>query len=120
MSVVDKFKNIFTKKPSESDLDSRLSLAMPEELSSAAGGETMQEEEVSPMGLKLGGAPMKEAVDELAAKPNTGDLVSIPGLGSRTVVQQQRVLFILLGAALLVLAGVTVYALNQSDRKSVV
>ena len=116
MSVVDKFKNIFTKKQSESELDSRLSLAMPEDLSSAAGGETMQEDEAPPIGLKLGGAPMREAVEDLKLKPEAGDLVSIPGLGSRTVVQQQRVLFILLGAALLVLAGVTVYALNQSDK----
>jgi twitching motility protein PilJ len=116
MSVVDKLKNIFTKKQSESELDSRLSLAMPEDLSSAAGGETVQDEETPPMGLNLGGAPMKEAVEVPAPKPDTGDLVSIPGLGSRTVVQQQRVLFILLGAALLVLAGVTVYALNRSDK----
>jgi twitching motility protein PilJ len=119
MSVVDKLKNIFTKKQSESELDSRLSLAMPEDLlSSAAGGETVQENE-APIGLTLGGspmAPMKEAVEDITAKPDVGDLVSIPGLGSRTVVQQQRMLFILLGGALLVLAGVTVYALNQSDK----
>jgi twitching motility protein PilJ len=118
MSVVDKLKNIFTKKQSESELDSRLSLAMPEDLSSAADGETMQDEE-TPIGLKLGGSPMmpmKEASEDFASKPAAGDLVSIPGLGRRTVVQQQRLLFILLGAALLVLAGVTVYALNQSDK----
>ena len=78
MSVVDKLKNVFTKKQSESDLDSRLSLAMPEDLSSAAGGETMQEDE-TPMGLKLGGAPMKlgsapmkEATDELLPKSEIG------------------------------------------------
>ena len=117
MSVVDKLKNIFTKKPSESELDSRLSLAMPEDLvSSAAGGETVQEDE-APMGLRLGAAPMKEAVEEVAApKADAGDLVSIPGLGSRTVVQQQRTLFTMLGVALLVLGGVTFYALNQSDK----
>ena len=116
MSVVDKLKNIFTKKPSESELDSRLSLAMPEDLvSSAAGGETVQEDE-APMGLRLGAAPMKEAVEEVVQKPDAGDLVSIPGLGSRTVVQQQRTLFTMLGVALLVLGGVTFYALNQSDK----
>mgnify|MGYP000137236501 CR=1 FL=1 len=116
MSVVDKLKNIFTKKPSESELDSRLSLAMPEDLvSSAAGGETVQEDE-APMGLRLGGAPIKEAVEEVAQPAAAGDLVHIPGLGSRPVVQQQRTLFVLLGIALLVLAVVTFYALNQSDK----
>ena len=115
MSVVDKFKNIFAKKTSESELDSRLSLAMPEDSSSAVGGETVQEDE-APAAVKLG-PPLKEAdVDAIAPKADTGDLVSIPGLGSRTVVQQQRTLFFLGGASLLVLGAVTVYALNQSDK----
>ncbi len=115
MSVVDKFKNIFAKKSSESELDSRLSLAMPEDSSSAAGGETVQEGE-APAAMKLG-PPLKEAdADAIAPKADAGDLVSIPGLGSRTVVQQQRTLFFLGGASLLVLGAVTVYALNQSDK----
>jgi len=115
MSVVDKFKNIFAKKSSESELDSRLSLAMPEDSSSAVGGETMQEDEV-PAAIKLG-PPLKEAdMDATAPKADAGDLVSIPGLGSRTVVQQQRTLFFLGGASLLVLGAVTVFALNQSDK----
>ncbi len=115
MSVVDKFKNIFAKKTSESELDSRLSLAMPEDSSSAAGGETVQEDE-APAAMKLG-PPLKETdADAIAPKADTGDLVSIPGLGSRTVVQQQRTLFFLGGASLLVLGAVTVFALNQSDK----
>jgi twitching motility protein PilJ len=115
MSVVDKFKNIFAKKTSESELDSRLSLAMPEDSSSAVGGETVQEDEV-PAAIKFG-PPLKEADIEVnAPKADTGDLVSIPGLGSRTVVQQQRTLFFLGGASLLVLGAVTVFALNQSDK----
>ncbi|MDO8287109.1 MAG: methyl-accepting chemotaxis protein [Rhodoferax sp.] len=115
MSVVDKFKNIFAKKSSESELDSRLSLAMPEDSSSAVGGETVQEDEV-PAAIKLG-PPLKEAdMDATAPKADAGDLVSIPGLGSRTVVQQQRTLFFLGGASLLVLGAVTVFALNQSDK----
>ena len=115
MSVVDKFKNIFAKKTSESELDSRLSLAMPEDSSSAVGGETVQEDEV-PAAIKFGPS-LKEADREVnAPKADTGDLVSIPGLGSRTVVQQQRTLFFLGGASLLVLGAVTVFALNQSDK----
>jgi twitching motility protein PilJ len=115
MSVVDKFKNIFAKKTSESELDSRLSLAMPEDSSSPVSGETVQEDEV-PAAIKLG-PPLKEADVELVTpKADAGDLVSIPGLGSRTVVQQQRTLFFLGGASLLVLGAVTVFALNQSDK----
>lgn len=45
-----------------------------------------------------------------------GDLVSIPGLGSRSVAQQQLTLFALLGGSLVLLAGVTFYALSQSDK----
>jgi twitching motility protein PilJ len=85
---------------------------MPEDLSSAAGGETVQDE--APAAARIG-APMREA-QSLEPSANVGDLVSVPGLGSRTVVQQQRTLFVLLGAALLVLAGVTFYALSQSDK----
>ncbi len=118
MSVVDKLKNLFSKKQSESELDSRLSLAMPEDsaTSSAVGAETVQEDEPSmtPMSA-LRGAPLKE--DEAPAPAQeAGDLVSIPVLGRRTVVQQYRLLSILLGIALLLLGVVTFYALNQSDK----
>jgi len=44
MSVVDQLKNIFSKKTSESELDSRLSLAMPDDSSGVIGGETVQED----------------------------------------------------------------------------
>jgi twitching motility protein PilJ len=114
MSVVEKLKNIFAKKPSESELDSRLSLAMPEESSNARAGETVQDDEPVPASLaaSIGKAA---AANAEAPNPVAGDLVSLPGLGSRTVVQQQRTLFTLLGASLLILAGVTFYALNQSE-----
>jgi twitching motility protein PilJ len=87
---------------------------MPEESSNAMAGETVQDDEpvpVSPM-ASIGKAA---AADAEAPNPVAGDLVSLPGLGSRTVVEQQRTLFTLLGASLLILAGVTFYALNQSE-----
>ncbi len=120
MSVVDKLKNLFSKKQSESELDSRLSLAMPEDSSSgsAVGGETVQEDEVpmAPMAA-MRGAPMKEVLEpSTPTRAEAGDLVSIPLLGSRTVVQQQRMLFTLLGVSLVLLAAVTFYALSQSDK----
>ena len=43
-------------------------------------------------------------------------LLSIPLLGTRTAAQHQRILAILLGLALVVLALVTFFALNQADR----
>jgi twitching motility protein PilJ len=113
MSVVDKLKNIFAKKPSESELDSRLSLAMPDESVSAMVGETVQDDDVAITPRRVSAVRDSQ---ESASKPNTSDLVTIPGLGSRTVVQQQRTLFALLGGALLILAGVTFYALSQSEK----
>ena len=42
MSVVDQIKNLFSKKPTESELDSRLSLAMPDDSSVMVASETVQ------------------------------------------------------------------------------
>ena len=47
---------------------------------------------------------------------SAGDLISIPVLGSRTVVGHQRVLAALLALALIVLALVTFFALTQADK----
>ncbi|ARV20181.1 Methyl-accepting chemotaxis protein PctA [Curvibacter sp. AEP1-3] len=109
MSVVDQLKNLFSKKQPESELDSRLSLAMPDATVNSAEHETLQESQNAPLQ-----APAPSVADE-AVVPE-GELISIPILGRRTVVQHQRTLFVLLGGALVVLAGVTFYALNQSDR----
>ncbi len=109
MSVVDQLKNLFSKKPSDSELDSRLSLAMPDDamdptvaITGQAGATTVDEH----------GSVDQESM----SARDRGDLVSIPVLGRRTVVQHQRTLFFMLGSALLILAAVTLYALNQSDK----
>nr|WP_315464818.1 methyl-accepting chemotaxis protein [uncultured Rhodoferax sp.] len=109
MSVVDQLKNLFSKKPPESELDSRLSLAMPDATLTSAVGDTVQESRNAPLQAQEVPVAVEPGVPE-------GDLISIPVLGRRTVVQHQRTLFVLLGGALVVLAGVTFYALNQSDR----
>ncbi|MFM6993251.1 MAG: type IV pili methyl-accepting chemotaxis transducer N-terminal domain-containing protein, partial [Rhodoferax sp.] len=111
MSVVDQLKNLFSKKPQESELDSRLSLAMPDATVDAVGQETVQESQNAP--LQAQAAP--DAV-ESAPVSNEGDLVSVPGLGRRTVSQHQRTLSFLLAGALLVLAVVVFIVLSQSDR----
>ncbi len=114
MSVVDQFKSFFSKKQQDSELESRLSLAMPDESSIAIAGETVQDAAGTPK-VASHAAFAKEAVADVPV-PSAGDLVTIPGLGSRTVGQQQRTLFILLGTALVLLAGATFYALNQADK----
>jgi twitching motility protein PilJ len=114
MSVVDQFKNLFSKKQQDSELESRLSLAMPDESSNAMAGETVQDDSNAPKVTSHAAFSRGGAGDVLT--PPVGDLVTIPGLGSRTVGQQQRTLSVLLGAALVLLAGVTFYALNQADK----
>ena len=114
MSVVDQLKNLFSKKQQESELDSRLSLAMPDATVDAVGHETVQESQNAPLQAQAAQAT-PEAVDD-APVSNEGDLVSVPGLGRRTVSQHQRTLSFLLGAALLVLAVVVFIVLSQSDR----
>ena len=111
MSVVDQLKNLFAKKPLESELDSRLSLAMPDVTVDGAENETLQESQNAPLQSMV--ASIKEKDESLLPQ---GDLISIPVLGRRTVVQHQRTLFGLLGGALVVLAAVTFMVLNQSDR----
>lgn len=107
MSVVDQLKTLFSRKPSDSELDSRLSLAMPDDAMDPTVALTGQAATVDEHG---GGD------QESMSAGDRGDLVSIPGLGRRTVVQHQRTLFFMLGSALLILAVVTLYALNQSDK----
>jgi len=109
MSVVDQLKNLFSKKQPESELDSRLSLAMPDATVNSAEHETLQESQNAPLQAPTANLPDEPQLPE-------GELISVPILGRRTVVQHQRTLFVLLGGALVVLAGVTFYALNQSDQ----
>jgi twitching motility protein PilJ len=102
MSVVDQVKNLFTNKVPESDEDSRLSLSMPDT-------------RLHPMES----APLKDPAGPDASAgsdADAADLIALPVLGKKTVLQHQRLLSILLGLALVVLAIVTLFALNQGDR----
>ncbi len=112
MSVVEKIKQMLARKPSESQLESRLSLGMPDSTADIAGNETVQSPREEPR-LRAQAAP--EVADQ-TAPPLAADLISIPLLGARTVVQHQRTLSMALGAALLLLAVVTFYALGQADK----
>ena len=50
------------------------------------------------------------------AAKGSGDQITLPVLGAATVAQHQRRLSILLGLSLLALIGVTVFALNQTNK----
>jgi twitching motility protein PilJ len=110
MSVVDNLKNLFSKRPAESALDSQLSLAMPDGSVHLSVDETVRSE--SDRLRQEAEMSAKQAGEVL---PANKDLISIPILGSRTVGRHQRLLSIMLVGALLVLAVTTFFALNQSN-----
>ncbi len=117
MSVVDQLKNMFSKKPTESELDTRLSLGTPDDAVGAGSGETVQQRrDVNPVDEPVF-PPALEAQEPILDVPeDLGDNIRVPGLGVRSVAQHQRLLFILLGVALLMLALGIFYALGQSDK----
>ncbi len=114
MSVVDQLKNLFaTKKASDSEQASSLSLATPDE----TVGESVNTE---PM---MTGTPVQAAAAAGGAAPaeappqaDLTELISVPLLGRRTVVEHQRLLALLLGFSLVALASVAVVGLNGADK----
>jgi twitching motility protein PilJ len=114
MSVVDQVKNLFTSKSSESAIESRLSLSMPDDSSQAADGETVQnpqEDTDAPMN-----ATRSAPVDDAFAATRNAEKISIPILGTRTVGQHQRILYALGTTALVVLLVTTVYVLSRTNK----
>ncbi|MDT8989702.1 methyl-accepting chemotaxis protein [Curvibacter sp. APW13] len=111
MSVVDNIKKLFSKKPAESQVDSGLSLATPDGNPDATGSMRVQPtpEADAPASILAPEVSASELID-------SSDRITLPVLGARTVAQHQRVLFSLLGGALLVLAGATAYTLSQSNK----
>lgn len=91
MSVLDQLKISSVKNAADFDEESRLQ-------------DTMMETRVAEK------SKGKQAVNDLT------DLISLPLLGRKTVVHHQRVLSVLLGLALVVLAVVTLFSLSQGNR----
>ncbi len=98
MSVIEKIQNLFKTKSAtpEDSMTSGAYVAAPES----------RDDGFSPSRL----ASAKDAV-----LPENPDLLSLPVLGRRTIVQHQRILLGLLGLSVLVLAVVAYRALNQAD-----
>ena len=115
MSVVDQLKNLFVKKAPESDLDSRLSLGVPGgtiypmDMHHVAG--TTDDRQRGSMAPGQSSESPGAGIDEEA-----GNLIALPVLGKKTVVQHQRLLSILLGLALVLIVIFTLFALGQANK----
>ena len=115
MSVVDQLKNMFSKKTPGDDEDSRLSLSTPDAAADMMVTEQMKGDADHDSMLTVSQIDQPQATPP-DVKPDASDLISLPLLGTKAVVQHQRMLSMLLGVALLLLAIVTLFALSQGDR----
>ncbi|QKO20476.1 methyl-accepting chemotaxis protein [Rhodoferax sp. BAB1] len=104
MSVLNK---LFGKKAPDTEQSVGLSLAMPDDLSA--------------LHAPRAAAPGKSADTQLQDLPapvplDQDDMVSVPLLGRRPIAEQQRLLWWLLGLALVVLGAIAFVALTAADR----
>jgi twitching motility protein PilJ len=120
MSVLDNFQKLF--KPKGVQLEDSLDLASVgapvDVLANAAREEAGMRGAANRMvdGSDDVFAPSRMASVENEAQPASGDLLSLPLLGRRTIDQHQKILAALLALALIVLGLVTFLALNQADK----
>jgi twitching motility protein PilJ len=115
MSVVDQLKNMFTKKTPALEEDSRLSQINPQAVADMLVTEQMPAE--ASQQAPLSGAQVESSgALQVKETPVLGDLIAMPLMGKKTVVQHQRTLSILLAGSLVLLAVVTLWALGQGDR----
>jgi len=116
MTVIDQIQNLFAKRPVDSDADSRLSLAMPDQGAGIEPPETVQTprtvNSTMPAPLRgMGGGAATQADDE----PDQ-EQISVPGLGTRSAAQHQLILGLLMALSLLLVVGITVFVMSRSDR----
>jgi twitching motility protein PilJ len=106
MALFDPLMRIFKKKAPVADPDSGLSMSLPDV-------SVYQSDADSKSGLTQYGPP--EVLPLVGVgKKMSGQLVAVPLLGQKTVVQHQQILAVLLILGILVLAVATVLGLNQS------
>lgn len=120
MSVVAQIGKLFGQKKTPAS-EAGLSTGMPDvtlQPMSTAAIDTGHDPSISVLHTgetKIGAYP--ENREEAAAQPQVAEeAVSLPFLGTRPISQHRRVLSILLGIALVVLAAVAGYALNQAEK----
>lgn len=114
MSVADQFKNLFktkTPKRNRSDEDDM----MP---ASADFGMDRTDAFLPDDDIPADFTDSKLVADEepVLQNPEGDEQLNLPLLGRRTVAQHQRILAMLLGFSLVVLAAVTFFALSRTDR----
>ena len=126
MSELNLFQKLFKRKSVATTEDAAL---MPNfESTKTAESSLFQDNSAAAVTLTTAAVQSQELEQEVATNVDAsatkdgdsavsaGDLISIPVLGSRTVVGHQRVLAALLALALIVLALVTFFALTQADK----
>jgi len=117
MSVIDQINKLLGKKASPSPAEeipqggTNATADAPDDMFQAVESGQLSTGEYADSKFAAG----MPGVDE-ADRARAGDLLSLPLLGERTTVEHQRLLAILLGAALVVLTAVTFYSLNQADK----
>ncbi len=125
MSELNLFQKLFKRKSVASAEDAALMPGFESTKASLdstfSGNSNTVSKESTSAGQELTPAAVGLSADEPAADIAdaavlSGDLISIPLLGKRTVVAHQRILAALLALALIVLALVTFFALTQADK----
>ena len=107
MSVLNKLTHLFAKKTPDSEQSVGLSLAMPDDLSGLQPQRGADPGKVND--TRLQDLPAPAPLDQ-------DDLVSVPLLGKRPIAEQQRLLWWLLGLALVILGAIAFVALTAADR----
>ena len=113
MSVFDQIKSRLSKSASPAAGEQRVAKGQRANRVERSLADTVAR---STMASDVAPAGSSAVHDHQGAEQREDELVSIPGLGARTVLQHQRLLGVVLALSLLLLAGVTIVALSLSDR----
>ena len=117
MSVIEKIKKLFkTKSAQPEDSMDMASVGIPiDSMATGALDETsFSTAAIRPVENHADAFTNRAADADEALVPENPDLLTLPLLGRRTIAQHQRILLILLGVSVLVLAGVAYRALSQA------
>ena len=122
MPVVDQLRNLFSKKSvPDSEQDSRISLGTPDGSFGSTSADTMLiNTDQVPLEVPDNPGVAQALAQTQGVTPPlprvSTNLIALPLLGPRTVAAHQKILFILLALALLLLAAVALNALNRSGQ----
>ena len=118
MSVIEKIKRLFKIKPSqpEGSMDMAAVGAPIDAMSAGAFDEaSFSAAVIRPGDIKPDAFTNRTALTDGAVTTENPDLLSLPLLGRRTIAEHQRILLMLLGFSILVLAVVAYKALSQAE-----